>query len=283
MCWHSCCSSSLCLLLLRYRFVADGCQLPAFNARQVSKCLSNKRLILIGDSLMWSQFESLACMLSREAVSSQSYMLFDAKHFHKFEDSKYRGDMRLPNNASVHMRGMNKFDMNRWQAWVSELGGLRPEDVLVVNFGAHYTEGTVEEYQRTMREVILGVLRKLPCTVIWREYSPVHFGGPSGKFFHNITISACVPAAVGETEYNEYTVSLLRRCGAACAHIRWLPVFGPSLGRHGSHAGDHIPEKARGYWIHALHHDCRHFCLNVVNLWNQILFGMICSPASALA
>ena len=221
-------------------------------------------------------------MLSWVAVSSNSKRVFDAQNFHKFEDSKYRGDLTLPYNATVHMRGMNKWDTKRWQAWVSELGGLGRSDILVVNFGAHYTEGTWEEYQSTMQEIILGELRKLPCTIYWREYSPVHFGGESGKFYHNISIDACVPAAKGETEYNRYTKNLIRKCGAACAHIKWLPIFGPSLARHGSHAGDHIPNKARGYWVRALHHDCRHFCLNVVDLWNQILFAMMCRPASGL-
>ena len=221
-------------------------------------------------------------MLSKIAVSANSSRIFDAQHFHKWQDSKYRGDMTLPGNASIHMRGMNKFDKQRWQAWAKDLGGLRSSDILVVNFGAHYTEGSMEDYQAEMQSLILGELRKLPCTVYWREYSPVHFGGPTGKFYHNISITACGPATLGETEYNEQTQRILNECGAACAHIRWLPIFGPSLARYGSHAGDHIPDKARGFWLHALHHDCRHFCLNVVDVWNQILFGMMCNPASTL-
>ena len=270
-------------LLSRYLFQPHGCHLPPLDAHKAAACLSNKRLILIGDSLAWSQFESLACLLGPIAHSTNSSRLFDVKHFHKFEDSKYRGDLLLPDNASVHMRGMNRFDRERWPAWVNALGGMHKNDILLVNFGAHYTLGSLEDYKTEMQQVILGELRRLPCTVYWREYAPAHFGGPSGKFMHDYNLKTCAPAEVGETEYDRVAKRILVECGAACSHMRWLPIFGPSLARHGSHTGDHIPDKARGFWVRALHHDCRHFCLNVVDLWNQILFASMCSPASAQA
>lgn len=70
-------------LLSRYRFQPHGCHLPPLDAQKAAACLSNRRLILIGDSLAWSHFESLACLLGPMALSTNSSRLFDVKHFHK--------------------------------------------------------------------------------------------------------------------------------------------------------------------------------------------------------
>lgn len=268
-------------LSFRFLFQPDSCTLHKYNGRQAAVCLRNKRLILIGDSMAWSQFESLACMLGPGAIAVNGTRMMDAKHFMQFQDSKYRGDLLLPGNASVHMRGINKFDDGaRWRNWLRDLGGLSSTDVLVVNWGSHYTlHGSFEDYKQEMQRIILGELRQLPCQIYWREYSPTHFGGPSGKFTHDPNVKACAPAETGETEYNDWTRQVLANCEAACAHIRLLPIWGPSLGRFGSHAGDHIPEKNFGFWVKAVRHDCRHFCLNVLDVWNQILLNMMCSPA----
>jgi hypothetical protein len=81
----------------------------------------------------------------------------------------------------------------------------------------------------------------------------------------------CEPAAVGEFWYDEYIRELLRECGPRCAHISVLPVFDLSLGRPDSHHGSF----GRGRVDDAIT-DCRHFCNNVVDVWNVVLYNFMC-------
>lgn len=113
-------------------------------------------------------------------------------------------------------------------------------------FGAHYTKGGLDDYKIQIRTV-MAELKRLPCPVCWREYAPAHFDGPSGRFQRDTSLNVCAHAEVGETEYNAVTRQLLRECGAACSHIRWLPIWDVYLPRHGSHAENHVPDKARGF------------------------------------
>ena len=53
-------------------------------------------------------------------------------------------------------------------------------------------------------------------------------------------------------------------CGAACSHIHMLPVYHLSLLAHNSHHGSF------GRGISERHIDCRHFCANVIDTWNQV-------------
>lgn len=53
-------------------------------------------------------------------------------------------------------------------------------------------------------------------------------------------------------------------CGPACSHIHVLPVYHPSLLAHNSHHGSF------GRGISDRKIDCRHYCANVIDTWNQV-------------
>lgn len=80
----------------------------------------------------------------------------------------------------------------------------------------------------------------------------------------------CDPAAVGEFWFRDHVVSVLKECGTDCANIRLLPVFDMSLSRHNSHHGTFGRGKESGFT------DCRHYCTNVVDYWNVVLYSMMC-------
>ncbi len=46
-------------------FVPHSCDLHPFDATGYDKCMANRRLIIIGDSLMRQTFQSLACLLNK--------------------------------------------------------------------------------------------------------------------------------------------------------------------------------------------------------------------------
>ena len=53
-------------------------------------------------------------------------------------------------------------------------------------------------------------------------------------------------------------------CGPACSHIHVLPVYHLSLLAHNSHHGSF------GRGVEDKQIDCRHFCANVIDTWNQV-------------
>ena len=80
----------------------------------------------------------------------------------------------------------------------------------------------------------------------------------------------CDPASVGEYWFREHVVHTLKACGAECSNIRLLPIYDMSLARHNSHHGTYGRGKEVGYT------DCRHYCVNVVDWWNVVLYAMMC-------
>ena len=80
----------------------------------------------------------------------------------------------------------------------------------------------------------------------------------------------CDPASVGEYWFREHVVHTLKECGPACANIRLLPIYDLSLSRHNSHHGTYGRGKETGYT------DCRHYCVNVIDWWNVVLYAMVC-------
>lgn len=61
-----------------------------------------------------------------------------------------------------------------------------------------------------------------------------------------------------------------QECGVACKNIRLLPIFDMSLPRYDSHHGTYGRGKDTGFT------DCRHYCVNVVDWWNIVLYSMMC-------
>ena len=53
-------------------------------------------------------------------------------------------------------------------------------------------------------------------------------------------------------------------CQEDCAHIHMLPVYHLSLAAHNSHHGSY------GRGIDEGQIDCRHYCANVIDTWNQV-------------
>jgi len=202
--------------------------------------------------------------------------MFTAEGFVDMNPMKYFGDIELPEGFSVHVRGLMGYEPDTWQDGLDALAPLKNSDIFVVNFGAHHLEKGMEEYRKIISEVILNELTRLPGTVIWREYSPAHFGGPTGEYVATEKALNCSPASVGELYTNEVPKHVLMECGERCKHVKWLPVHSVSLARYGAHTGQHISKTKRGIW-NANILDCRHFCLNVLGLWNEILFSMLCS------
>ncbi len=214
-------------------------------------------------------------MLTPVALETKAKRLFDAENWPSFGTARLAGDLYLRGQGSIHMRGMNTGSV--FEQAISDLAPLLDTDIFMVNAGAHHINNGVEKYIEAMKEVINNCLVKLPGDIYWREYAPSHFGGETGKFTGKFP-TTCAPADRGERYLNEVTQVLLTECGEACDHIKWVPIFAPTLQRHASHTGDHINKTKMGDWANSL--DCRHYCLNVIDVWNIILVHMACGEST---
>jgi hypothetical protein len=54
------------------------------------------------------------------------------------------------------------------------------------------------------------------------------------------------------------------------AQHRLLPIYDLSLSRHNSHHGTFGRNKDTGFT------DCRHYCVNVIDWWNVVLYAQMC-------
>ncbi|XVF14605.1 hypothetical protein REPUB_Repub09cG0075300 [Reevesia pubescens] len=57
----------------KWRWEANECKIPRFNVKDMLERLRGKRVVIVGDSINHSQFESLACLLY-SAIPDQSYV-----------------------------------------------------------------------------------------------------------------------------------------------------------------------------------------------------------------
>ena len=69
---------------------------------------------------------------------------------------------------------------------------------------------------------------------------------------------------------------LRNECGPACGHIHVLPAYHLSLLAHDSHHGSY------GRGVADKRIDCRHFCANVIDTWNQVSQRSASQAASSL-
>ncbi|CAK0786753.1 hypothetical protein CVIRNUC_009967 [Coccomyxa viridis] len=280
-------------------FQPYACELHSMNTTYFSECLQGQRIIIIGDSTMRQVFQSLACLLTdhvtdgylvdwQDAKPNQTAVPFKDEYFVRGTRSPILkqnvGMFRLKNGVQVHFQSFGIFNLTLWDDVMTKFMPLSKNDTIFVEFGAWYPRFSASEmhapwarYKKDVLELLDMRLRAYSANVLWRGYGPTHFGGATGTFTGmNWELEAlpaqetCEPAQYGEYYYDTEVIKYLTKCGEFCAHIHILPVFHLSLPMHNSHHGSF----GRGIEESAI--DCRHYCANVVDTWNQVLYNKLC-------
>ncbi|CAL5228102.1 g11175 [Coccomyxa viridis] len=286
------------LIAKEYRkiFRPHECDLPEWDAVGFDKCMKGRKIIMIGDSLTWQMYNSLACLLAPVTADGFSTLWENAnttvtknykgrewpedRHILK----QYWADVKLGNGGEIHVRCFGRYNASLWDDVFAELPPLTAQDVIIINFGAWYPRFNFNEprlpwesFQLDIRDLFVDKLSKSPAQAYWRTNSPTHFGGATGTFtaieepLEGVPVrERCDPASVGEYWFREHVVHTLKECGPACSNIRMLPIYDLSLSRHNSHHGTFGRGKETGYT------DCRHYCVNVIDWWNVVLYAMMC-------
>ncbi|CAL8467294.1 g6831 [Coccomyxa elongata] len=281
-------------------FKPHGCALHHFNPEHFEQCLTGRQIIIIGDSTMRQLFQSLACLMTPRIVGgffmdwdktnashisipfSKEYTLSDEPTTKIFKQNI--GNFSLSNGASIHIRSFGIFNISLWDDVFAEFMPLTEKDVILVEFGAWYPRfnsfqmlSPWTRYLNDVQELFSKRLTQTPALVLWRAYGPTHFGGPTGTYTaiteHLPELPGqmiCEAAAYGEYYYDTHIMRWLQACGAPCNHIHMLPVYHLSLAQHNSHHGSF------GRGTEARRIDCRHYCSNVIDVWNQVLYNKLC-------
>ncbi|CAL5226961.1 g9846 [Coccomyxa viridis] len=286
-------------------FRPHACDLQPLDAGRFSQCLQGRRVIMIGDSTMRQMFQSLACILGdhiqsgfltpwEDATSSHIHIPFDREYLIDKKPGhpvykQYVGGFLLPNHTPVYLRSFGILNLTLWDDIMSEFMPLTSQDVIIAEFGAWYpsfdTATAIKSwttFTTDMKQLFSERLRDLPATVLWRSYSPTHFGGELGSYKSTqevfglyidplTNLTTCQPASKGEYFFDTEIIQYLQdECGQACNHIHMLPIYHLSLLKHNSHHGSF------GTGVERKKIDCRHFCNNVVDVWNLVLYHKLC-------
>ncbi|EIE21418.1 hypothetical protein COCSUDRAFT_43154 [Coccomyxa subellipsoidea C-169] len=277
-------------------FRPHECDLPKWDPYGFEKCLKGRRIIFIGDSLTWQMYNSLACLLA-PVTANGTAVTWDKANTTVTGDYKgrewpesrhilkqYWADVKLKNGGEILVRCFGRYNASLWDDVFAEMGPLTDRDVIIANFGAWYPRfnfneprAPFEAFKADVKDLFVDKLSKYPAQTFWRSNSPTHFGGATGTFtaveegLPGVPARPkCEPAAVGEFWFREHVVSVLKECGAACAKIRLMPIFDMTLARYESHHGTFGRGKDTGFT------DCRHYCVNVVDWWNIVLYSIMC-------
>lgn len=177
----------------RRRFVfTSNCQ--SFNPEVALSLFKNKRIVLIGDSVLTQVWESLVCEL---------YEIEKNVKFTVEPDKGYKGGYQI-GTKSAHFLNFNFTILNSRFDWYYKAGSaltiLKPycesgADV-VLNFGIHYNEYLGKPSQQPDRNDYLSALWELSKDITsmgntcnWRlwfsESTPQHFKGNNGNGYFN--------------------------------------------------------------------------------------------------
>jgi hypothetical protein len=110
--------------------------------------MKGRKIIMIGDSLSWQMYNSLACLLAPVTAQgtattwdkANTTVTKEYKGREWDEDrhilKQYWAQVRLLNGAEVHVRCFGRYNASLWDDIFAELPKLTERDVIIVNFGA---------------------------------------------------------------------------------------------------------------------------------------------------
>lgn len=121
--------------------------------------MKGRKIIMVGDSLTWQMYNSLACLLAPVTVHGSRKDWDEAptkvrgeykgrewpenRHILK----QYWAELKLKNGAEVHVRCFGRYNSSLWDDVFAELPKLTERDVIIVNFGAWYPRFNFNEPQ----------------------------------------------------------------------------------------------------------------------------------------
>ncbi|GLJ27413.1 hypothetical protein SUGI_0538170 [Cryptomeria japonica] len=296
----------------KWRWQANDCELPRFNATDFLERLRGKRLMLVGDSMNRNQFESMLCLL-REGLSNKSrmfethgYRITKGRGYYIFKFMDYnctvefcRSHFLVREGRSVRPNGKTRPTL-----MIDRIDKTAPRwkraHILVFNTGHWWTHGKTakgKDYYQEGNEVYghldaLTAFRRALTTwgkwidenlnpaktqVFYRGYSPAHFRG--GQWNSGGRCTGETQPIFNETFLDSYPVKM--QIVEDVIHQMHTPVTVLNITRlsefrkdgHPSVYGKHLTELDGK---RPRYQDCSHWCLpGVPDTWNELIYSSL--------
>jgi hypothetical protein len=152
------------------------CRIQEWDPADFSKCLQNRRMIFVGDSMTMQQIESLSYLTSTwNKTDTGDRRKGRCRHC---IDATTKSGLHIMGRAIFHSDEEDmtplRFNREAWEMMVHDFGGWKKGDILLVNFGAHYMNSLMDIRMdlTSLFNDVLSKISKDDVTVFWRDYAP---------------------------------------------------------------------------------------------------------------
>lgn len=175
------------------RFHPSNAQCLPFLSSRFLNLIANRRVLLLGDSILSQLWQTLVCALHKISdirtyinwgyagklvPNKVFYCPFGAEHCHV-----QGGDARIKSvNATLFNRVVSEYDQGVFDSILKDLR-LTSEDIVIFNIGLHYPQ--MNYYRKHMESVMRHIASMNSATsphFIFMETVPQHFNSTSGYF-----------------------------------------------------------------------------------------------------